>query len=737
MRQYLTLSCVAAALSVTPFYAYAQADTARAPRTPTDSVRQIQTITVTGSRTPHAVDTPPPVVNGIILSGKTAEVVHVDSSGSNTARDVTRQILGRVPGANISELEAGGFPANGIGFRGLNPTQSLELNVRQNGVNIAGDVYGYNETYYSPPTELIDDIRIVRGASSLAYGPQFGGALDYALKHGTPNTPPSIEVQQSVGSFGLFDTYGAVGGGTGPVTYYAALQHRSEQGERANSDYDQTNAYGRVDLALSPSTSVGLEYTRFRNRVHMPGGLTDAQFQLDPDASDRARNWLATPWNILAAHLDSRLTDHLHLYVTSSLLLAQRYLVWKSEYGGPQLADSIDPTTGQYAPREVDRERFYNVTNEARLADDQHLFGRTNTFTVGLREFTGNMRREAGGVGSTGTDFNMNLFGPYSENLKFSTDNVALFAEDLFHLTDRWTISPGVRGEWLRSTISGYDNGDSAIAAQAKNRAFALGGIGTEYYLGTAATVYANWSAAYRPITYDLLTPFGSNVQISPNLKDGHGYDTDLGWRGTVAPGLSGSVTGFLLVYNNREGLYSYIDTTQGSTVAEEATIGNSRALGVETYVALTPFVLLGIHGPLDGLSFFDAAAYDDARYTSGQFTGNNVEYAPRWVHRAGVTYGYGPATTTLQVATQTHSYTDANNTVLSPDDADIGLIPGYTVVDWSIEVEFPHHFLTSFGINNIGNVHYFTDRAIEYPGPGILPAQGRSLTLSVSYRTR
>ena len=35
------------------------------------------------------------------------------------------------------------------------------------------------------------------------------------------------------------------------------------------------------------------------------------------------------------------------------------------------------------------------------------------------------------------------------------------------------------------------------------------------------------------------------------------------------------------------------------------------------------------------------------------------------------------------------------------------------------------------------GNVHYFTERAVEYPGPGILPSLGRSLTLGITYLPR
>jgi Fe(3+) dicitrate transport protein len=712
--------------------ALGQADTSHITRTPSDTAH-LHPVTVSAPRATHAVDVPPPVAGGIVYDGKTADLVRVDSTGANTGRDVTRQVFSRIPGANISELEAGGFPGNGVGFRGLNPTQSIEMNVRQNGVNIAGDLYGYNETYYTPPAEAVDDVLLVRGASSLAYGPQFGGAIDYILKHGTPNTPPTVDVSENVGSYGLFDTFGSVGGGTGRFTYYAMLQHRSEDGWRPNSAYDQTDAYARVDYQASASTSIGLEYTRFRNQIHMPGGLTDAEFDANPQLSYRARNWLATPWNIVEAHLDSRLSDHLHVYLTSSLMLAQRYLVWRSEAGGPQVADSIDPATDQYVPREVDRERFYNITNEARLAYDRSLAGHANTLTAGVREFTGQMARDEGGVGSTGTDFNMTLFSPYTTALNFGTDNVAAFAEDLFRLTDRWTITPGVRAEWLRSTIDGLDAGVD-VASQAKDRTFALGGLGTEYAVSPAAIFRANISQAYRPITYDALTPFGSSARISPNLQDGHGYDVDLGWRGTPVRGVSASATGFYMVYDHREGYYSGIDTTTGSTYVEEATIGNSIAKGVEGSFTFAPLVALGVGGPLAGVSFFDAGAYDDAHYVTGAFAGNSVEWAPRWINRVGLAYSWGPASTTLQVSTQTHSFTDANNTVRSPDDAGIGVIPGYSVADWSIDVIVARHYRVWFGINNLTNTRYFTDRTVEYPGPGIIPSPGRNFTFGVSF---
>jgi len=64
-------------------------------------------------------------------------------------------------------------------------------------------------------------------------------------------------------------------------------------------------------------------------------------------------------------------------------------------------------------------------------------------------------------------------------------------------------------------------------------------------------------------------------------------------------------------------------------------------------------------------------------------------------------------------------------------------IIPGDTVVDWSVEFAFARRFRASFAINNIGNVHYFTERSVEYPGPGILPSPGRSLTFGITYLPR
>ena len=168
----------------------------------------------------------------------------MDSLHANLAQDVERQILGRIPGAHFSETEPAGFPSNGVGFSGLNPTQSVEMNTRHNGVNISADLYGYPETYFTPPSEALERIEVVRGAGSLAFGPQFGGVINYVVKQGRPNALPVFTTQATGGSHGLVNSFNSLAGGVGPPTYYSFAHFRGEGGWRPNSDCHQETGYG-------------------------------------------------------------------------------------------------------------------------------------------------------------------------------------------------------------------------------------------------------------------------------------------------------------------------------------------------------------------------------------------------------------------------------------------------------------------------------------------------------------
>jgi Fe(3+) dicitrate transport protein len=690
----------------------------------TRKATDVGVVVIRANKPLHVIGHLPDVQESVIYAGKKTEVLVMDSLRANVAQDVERQILGRIPGAHFSETEGAGFPSNGVGFRGLDPTQSVEINTRQNGIGIAADLYGYPETYYSPPSEALSRIEVVRGSASLAFGPQFGGSVNYVVRDGSNLRRPTVFSSLTGGSYGLFNSFNSLGGVSERWKYYGFVHVRDDNGWRPNSESRQTAIYGSTTFAATARLRIGLEYTAFRNRIQMPGGLSDEQFASDPRVSFRARNWLASPWNLAALRATYDFSPTARLETVLSYMNSKRYLVWRNEDGGPQELDEIDPQTGTFVPREVEIETFRNGTLENRLRVDHSLFGKESTLATGVRFFRGILGRLEGGPGSTGSDFDMNLYGgTWERALTFGTTNVAAFAEDLLRVTDRLSITPGIRYEYTRSTSRGYTDVDSVTSM--KSYSYPLIGVGAQYAANASTQIYGNISGAYRPILYASLVPFGSIVRVDPNLRSARGYNADLGWRGILSDVIKFDLSGFYLSYRDRIGTRTSTDAT--GSFSESANIGNSVHKGVEAYVELDPLARMGASAKT-ALDIFTSLAYIDARYVSGQFKGNRVEQAPRALARVGVTYGIGPVSSTLQASHTSSSFGDANNSTTPTDDAIAGFLPAYTLLDWSGVAKLGGRMDLTFGVNNLANTSYFTKRTGEYPGPGILPGMGRRM---------
>ena len=672
--------------------------------------------------------------DNVIYAGKKNEILLIDRIDANKAQNNPRQILGRVPGMNFSETEGSGFPSNGFGLRGLNPTQSVEMNTRQNGYNISADIFGYNESYYNPSLESVEKIEVIRGASSLQYGPQFGGVVNFIMKQAPINKPFELTSYQTIGSFGLFSSSNTIAGTIKKWSYVGSFQYKSQQGWRPNSDYNSFTGFAKVEYKFNSKLKAGLEYSILRNRIHMPGGLTDAQFEANPKGSFRARNWLTTPWNILAATFDYAINSTTNISFKSALQSSCRDLVWKNESGGPGEMDSISPVTNAYVQREVGRQQFKNITNELRFSKvyskSQHVFA------GGVRYYQGQLIRNGGGPGSTASDFDLNLYGGgYEYSFTFTTTNVALFAENIFRVSKNWTIIPGMRYETIKSKATGYqdEGGTMLYANEHRLRKFLLLGVGTQYTLFRNTNLYANYSEAYKPMDYSSLTPIGVSSKIDPNLKDASGYNMDFGWRGTVGKFLNFDVGGFYMFYKNRVGLLTLTDNN-GNPYTFRTNTGNSVTKGLETYIEFNPIKMYTDFSKFGYISIFNSLALIDARYVSGEdengtsLKNNMVEYSPSYIHRVGITYGYKKFSTTFVFSNTGKSYGDAENTVRSSD-AIVGVIPAYKVMDLAVTYKLSLLNIKA-GINNLADVKYFTKRADEYPGPGIIPAIGRSFYL-------
>ena len=108
------------------------------------------------------------------------------------------------------------------------------------------------------------------------------------------------------------------------------------------------------------------------------------------------------------------------------------------------------------------------------------------------------------------------------------------------------------------------------------------------------------------------MAPFGVAAKIDPNLKDAFGFNSDLGFRGTLKNYLNFDCSLFYLQYNNRIGTEVLTDAQTGSSYAYRTNIGNSVHKGVESYIEFNLLKYLR-ETSKRGLSIFNSYSFIDA----------------------------------------------------------------------------------------------------------------------------
>lgn len=705
-------------------------------------------IKLVGRNTKADIHFLPEIVGTTINAGKKNALIMMDNVQGNVVTNTMRQVMAKVPGIQIWESDPSGIQI-GIAARGLSPNRSWEFNTRQNGYDISSDPFGYPEAYYTPQLNSVQRIQVLRGAASLQYGPQFGGMVNFIMKDGSDiNKPFQYESQQTAGSFGLFNSYNAIGGETAKIHYYAFWDHRRGDGFRANSGFKVNTGYGSISWNVNTKLKIGLEITHFNYLSQQPGGLTDAQFEKDPYQSMRQRNWFEVDWNIAAINLDYTISDKSRLNVKTFAMTGARNSIGFMQT--PNVTDTINTTTSQYNNRRVDVDQYRNFGAEARYITDYAIGKTKNSFSTGIRYFRGNTFRLQNGKGDTGNEFNLNTINPYPTDLDFQTTNTALFAENIFRIGKDLAIIPGVRIENIQNTADGrvnlIGNSEIKIANQNKTRQFVLAGIGTEYHIGQTE-IYANYSQAYRPVLFSDLSGNPTTDVIDQNLKDAKGYNIDLGYRGRIKDYLFFDVSGFVLQYNNRIGLITQ-QNTDGSFYNLRTNVGNSNSKGVEALIEFNPIKAWAPKSKWGNITAFASVALIDARYADFKMIarqGNNlvetnikknrVENAPRNIYRTGLTYSKKKLTATAQYSYVSEVFSDANNSITPTVNGVNGLIPSYQVIDISGTYNFNTQFFVKGGINNLMNEKYFTRRSSGYPGPGLLTAEPRNFFMTVGVK--
>jgi len=693
-------------------------------------------ITDTLAVTDEAIDGVLPAFNGLaglgeiqgaaVYAGKKNEVLILENLNANLAVGSTRQVFAKVPGINIWENDSSGFQI-GVSTRGLDPNRSWEINSRQNGYDITADIFGYPEAYYTPPLEAVERVEVVRSASSLQYGAQFGGMINYVLKEAPRDRRLTFTTEQTGGANSLFNSHNRIGGTLGKLTYNGFYQHRQGEGWRDNAGFDGNTGFISLRYQPNERLKLGFELTRMGYLLQMAGGLTDQLFEQNPRQSVRPGNWFNLYWTVPVIKLDYNFDANTRLNLTAFGLNGKRYSLFNSEpVAFPD--GSLNPDRPD-ALRTIFKDRFHNHGVEARLLKNFNGPFSGSTLAVGFRYFKGKTVRQHG-FGFAGRE---PIFTPaipdFFRNLHFHNLNLAGFGEIIIRLTSKLSVTPGFRYDHLDSTASGRP----IEVPRERLRAIPLFGVGVTYQINDEMSLYVNRSQAYRAILFNDYWRPDTLTVVDPNIKDMTGYVYEFGLRGRRTNWFQFDIGGFYLKYHNRIGLLT-TRNEQSQTIPFWTNVSDSRNVGLESFIEADLLRLARVDEKKGALSLFGSIATINSRYLGGTARGNRVEFAPGSTIRAGLTYRLSGASATLQFNRVGDQFTDANNTRFTVDGIQ-GLIPSYRLWDLSGSYNFKKLYVLRAGINNLADTHYFNRRGASYPGPGLIPADGRTYYLSFGMR--
>ena len=679
-----------------------------------------------------------------IYAGKKNEVINIQQSMANLATSNSRQVFSQVAGLNIYQNDDAGLQLH-IGGRGLDPNRTSNFNTRQNGYDISADVLGYPESYYTPPAEALSKIEVLRGAASLQYGTQFGGLVNFVFQKANPEKAFTLKIRNTIGSNNLFTNFTSTNGTIGKLDYLAFFNLKKGDGFRENSKFNSSNFFLNVGYTFNAKTKISSEITYLNYLAQQGGGLTDSMFSDNPFQSNRSRNWFELDWLLYSMKLKHSFSKNSNVSFNFFGLNASR--------------NSIGFRSNRVSQEDPNQERdlikgdFNNFGAEGRWVKNYLISKKKSILLIGSKYYRSfNTSLQGPGSSDTDADFSLknDLFPFYSfqSTYEYPNENIALFSENIFYVTDRLSITPGIRLEYIKTQSDGFYkkiNRDAAgnvifdstvLENDIRKRTFILTGLGSSYKISKYLESYLNISQNFRSVTFADISIFNPAYTINPLITDEKGYTADIGLRGVLKEFLSYDVSLFNLKYNNRIGFIQRV-LPDGNVKSERGNVGDAQIYGFES---LIDFNLKSLLSRFNGgfiLNYFVNYSYIDSEYIRSEeagVKGKKVEFVPNKNLKTGLKFGYKNLLMNLQYSYLSEQFTDSSNAINGNLSGLIGIIPSYSVMDFSTSYLL-NNIRIETGINNLLNTKYFNRRATGYPGPGIIPSAPRTYYLTLQYK--
>jgi Fe(3+) dicitrate transport protein len=642
---------------------------------------------------------------------KKATVTHLDLQPTVINNNLD-QLLARSPGVLVSQQPT---PTQfNLSYRGLgNPQESEYVLVMQDGIPLEGDWIGFPTLYAMPLTQSLSDVQLIRGGSSLLYGPEPAPVINLISRRPAADAPLSFTTEQVVGNHGLYSTYNTLEGSSGPWSFRADTAYVGSDGTRANAGSQMRQ--GDLYIAYRPTTQQlwWIDLHAIDAASGDPGRLSYPQWQADPNATP-------TPYNRDWVDRYQLVLGHTREFGDGWLLEGKLWFTYQdlaSRSANATLAPQPPPTSTT-----LQDEQFRTSGVDVRL---RKKWGQGNAFTVGTVLFHGDDPFRQWTSTDLYVDRNDHSGTPRLVQAR-SSDYASVFAENVFRLPHEFHIVPSIRLERERVAVDETVKPpflSRPLIDEADARTVPLLGLGIGNDFGHGNETYFNVSQGWRPLRYfDMASPFA-------NIVPGHAPDPSkaLSWEtgvhGVPVTGLYYDVSLFWIDFKNR------IEAQQINAVdVIEVNTGDTRSRGVEGQLNYDFFAPTALADRGEHLEAFANISLLNARFTASVLPGQVGKvpaYAPRYLAKAGVTWRVEQrvklSLTAVSAAAQ--FWQDSDQPLGSGASYLPARIPAYTVIDVASDWQLNRRLRLLAGISNLADRRYY-DRVWQ---TGLEPAMGRT----------
>jgi Fe(3+) dicitrate transport protein len=692
-----------AAASFAAFSVAAQATEERPPHGPN--------IVVIGDRdddAPEKLDHIMPEVDGAkITVTKKTSITKLDQLPTVVDNNL-RALFSRTPGLFVSEQQA---PTQfNMSYRGLgNPQEAEFVLLLQDGLPISTDWIGFPTAYYMPLPQSLAEVQLIRGGSSLLYGPNPAPAVNLVSKRAAPGQPFGAYSENVVGSDGLFSSYNTVQGSSGPFAGRANFGYVTKDGQRDNGHSRVVQGDVLLDYRPTSASRWFLDLRDHDSSAGDPGKLSFAQFKADQDQA-------VTPFNHNWVHRTSvTLGNETDLgnnwRVEGKLWAAWQRLEQRSAAAGPAPATTT-----------LVDEKFRSQGLDLRF---RKRWGRGNALTFGTVLY----HDDAPFKQFTSTDLTAPR-GSHDGTPRLDQERDAwygaIFAENVFRLPGRWHIVPSFRLEHEKIRIDESvrpPNLSRPLIHQSASRTIPMFGLGAGFDFGRQNETYFSVSQGYRPVRFfDVASPF-SNVAAGGVPDESKSLSWEAGVHGTPVTGLFYDASLFWIDFKNR---IETIVLSPTESVFQNS--GDTRHRGFEGELSYDFLAARksGLH-----LIAFGNVSLLDAKFTKSDLAnrvGNKPAFAPGLTARYGVSIRRdGRFNVSLAGSSVSSQYFQDSNlpvgTPLTPNFIP-AKVPAYTLVDLSADWQVTRNIRLLGGISNLFDEKYY-NRVFQY---GIEPGARRTV---------